>query len=72
MCVCVCVTHTLSLSLSLTLLLPLPPPPFSGPRYNNYWHTAAAMGLRYHFVTASEGFALWPRHAAEIALFLLT
>jgi hypothetical protein len=42
-----------------------------GPRYNNFWHTAAALGLRYHFVTAAEGFFLLPRHAAEIALFLL-
>jgi hypothetical protein len=42
-----------------------------GPRFNNFWHTAAALGLRYHFVTAAEGFFLLPRHAAEIAFFLL-
>jgi len=41
-----------------------------GPRYNNFWHTAVSLGMRYQFVTAASGFVLTPPQIEEIAGFL--
>jgi len=41
-----------------------------GPRYNNFWHMAGALGLRYRFVVAAPGFLLTSAHADDVAQFL--
>lgn len=41
-----------------------------GPRYNNFWYMAGALGLRYRVVVAAQGFLLAPSHAQDIARFL--
>ena len=46
------------------------PPAERGPRYFNFWHSAAALHVRYLFVAAAPGFRLRASHVHDIARFL--